>query len=177
MNIRLLLRSEIPVLWQIDRREYIANIYRLTDGKLVLEPHNFDVPDWPPGEREHQTPLLEACFDHGGRGWAAFDGETIAGAAVLEGKLFGSRRDTLQLEWLHVSRDYRKQGLGRTLFEMAAAHAKELGAAKMYISATPSENTVHFYMNRGCSLAPEPDPELLALEPEDIHLLYPIPGR
>jgi hypothetical protein len=40
----------------------------------------------------------------------------------------------------------------------------------MYISATPSENTVNFYMRLGCEIASEPDPELLAREPEDIHL-------
>jgi hypothetical protein len=40
----------------------------------------------------------------------------------------------------------------------------------MYISATPSEHTVDFYMRLGCRLAAEPDPELYAFEPEDIHL-------
>jgi hypothetical protein len=40
-------RHEIPRMWEIDRREYIANIYRLRDGALVLEPHNFDVPGSP----------------------------------------------------------------------------------------------------------------------------------
>ena len=42
----------------------------------------------------------------------------------------------------------------------------------LYVSATPTENTVDFYLNRGCMLAPEPDTKLLAAEPEDIHLLY-----
>ncbi len=174
MNIRLLRREEIPLLWQIDRREYIANIYRLRGGALVLEPHDFEVPGWPPGQQETQMPLLHACYDHGGCGWAAFDDGTIAGAAVLDAKLFGTRRDTLQLEWLHVGRDYRGRGLGASLFGKAAQRAKELGAAKLYISATPSENTVHFYQRRGCVLATEVDPELFAMEPEDIHLEYTI---
>jgi hypothetical protein len=33
---------------------------------------------------------------------------------------------------------------------------------------------VDFYVNRGCALAPEPDPRLLAAEPDDIHHLYPL---
>ena len=37
-----------------------------------------------------------------------------------------------------------------------------------------SSLTVEFYLNRGCVLAPEPDPRLLAAEPDDIHLLYPL---
>ena len=28
----------------------------------------------------------------------------------------------------------------------------------------------------GCALHPAPDPELYALEPEDIHFVYAIPG-
>ncbi len=48
--------------------------------------------------------------------------------------------------------------------------AKELGAKKLYISATPSKNTVNFYMHLGCNLASEINPELYQLEPDDIHL-------
>ncbi len=78
----------------------------------------------------------------------------------------------LQLKFLHVSRDCRGQGTGTKLFHIAVEKAKELGARKLYISATPSENTVNYYMRLGCVLATEIDPELFALEPEDIHLEY-----
>ena len=44
----------------------------------------------------------------------------------------------------------------------------------MYVSATPSENTIHYYPRRGCVLAHQPDPELLALGPEDIHWVYAV---
>jgi N-acetylglutamate synthase-like GNAT family acetyltransferase len=60
--------------------------------------------------------------------------------------------------------------LGTHLFELAKATARERGAKRLYISATPSENTVNFYLRLGCAVAGEPDPELLELEPEDIHL-------
>ena len=54
----------------------------------------------------------------------------------------------------------------------AAAIARERGARLLYVSATPTENTVNFYLRRGCILATPPDPELLALEPDDIHLVF-----
>jgi N-acetylglutamate synthase-like GNAT family acetyltransferase len=54
--------------------------------------------------------------------------------------------------------------------ERAAARARELGAQRLYVSATESENTVDFYLRRGCRLAEEVDPALFALEPNDIHL-------
>ena len=85
-------------------------------------------------------------------------------------KPVGAAKDLIQLEWLHVSRDYRGQGLGAMLIEKARGVARERGAAGLYISATPSENTVNFYRGRGATLVPTPDQELFALEPEDIHL-------
>jgi N-acetylglutamate synthase-like GNAT family acetyltransferase len=76
---------------------------------------------------------------------------------------------------LHVSHAYRNRGLGRTLFEKSVARAREQGARRLYISATPSENTIRFYLSLGCVVTDEVDPDLYELEPEDIHLEYAIP--
>jgi predicted N-acetyltransferase YhbS len=75
----------------------------------------------------------------------------LLGVAILESKFIGSQHDSLQLKFLHVSRDYRKQGIASTLFKLAVEKAKGLGAKKLYISATPSENTVNYYMRLGCA--------------------------
>ncbi len=174
MNTRLLEREEIPLIWQIDRREIVENIYVLQDGKLMLKPDYFDMRGWPPGEAELYTPILMDCHARGGTFWGAFENDRLVGVAVLESKFIRSQHDTLQLKSLHVSRDYRKQGLGTRLFHLAVQKAKSLGAKKLYISATPSENTINYYSRLGCILATEIDPELFALEPEDIHLEYVI---
>lgn len=170
MKIRGLTRSEVPYIWQIDRREVIENIYYLDNGKLVLKPEHYDMRGWPTGEPEHYAPILLDCFDRGGHFWGAFSGELFIGTVVLENRFIGSERDTLQMKFLHVSSNYRKQGLGKRLFFLAAERALELEAKKLYMSATPSENTINFYLNLGCMLATEIDKELFALEPEDIHL-------
>ena len=175
MITRFLRRDEIPLIWQIDRREIVKNIYYLDNGKLVLKPSYFDIQGWPPGEAEHYTPILLDCYDCGGIFWGAFEKDMLFGVAILESRFIGSQQDTLQLKFLHVSRDYRKQGLGTQLFHLAVEKAKVLGAKKLYISATPSENTIDYYLRLGCVLAKEVDPELFALEPEDIHLAYAIP--
>ena len=172
MKIRELTRSEVPYIWQIDRREVIENIYYLKDGKLVLKPEHYDMRGWPNGEPEHYTPNLLDCFDYGGYFWGAFSGELLVGVVVLENRFIGSAKDTLQMKFLHVSNNYRKHGLGKELFLLAAEKAIELEAKKMYISATASENTVNFYLNLGCVLASELDEELYALEPDDIHLEF-----
>lgn len=174
MNIRLLQREEIPLIWQIDRREIVQNIFLLENGQLVLTPDYFDIQGWPPGEAEQYTPILLDCHDRGGTFWGAFENHLLIGVAVLESKFIGSQQDTLQLKFLHVSRDYRKRGIASTLFKLAVEKAKALGARKLYISATPSEHTVNYYARLGCVLAAETDPELFALEPEDIHLEYRI---
>ena len=177
-SIRKLERSELPDIWSIDRREFIERIYQQHDSELVLKDHYFDVPGWTPGMPERDAHAFLDCFDRGGTFYGAFydaglDAELDAGligASVLESRFIGANRDQLQLKFLHVSRQYRGTGVGRVLFETSAARAKDLGACKLYISATPSENTIRFYFSRGCQLATDIDPALFELEPEDIHL-------
>jgi hypothetical protein len=40
----------------------------------------------------------------------------------------------------------------------------------MLVSATPSAHTVRFYQGGGYELMPQPLPELLEREPEDVHM-------
>jgi predicted N-acetyltransferase YhbS len=136
----------------------------------VLRPQHYDLAGWPPGEAELYTPILLDCFDRGGWFHGSFERGKLVGVVVLESKFIGHRKDQLQLKFLHVSNSYRKQGLGAQLFELAKAKARERGARQLYISATPSENTINFYLRLGCTVAGEPDPDLFELEPEDIHL-------
>lgn len=174
ISFRHLSRTEVAQIWSIDRSEVIHSIYVMEGGQLILKPAYFDAKGWPPGTVEETTPSLLACFDRGGWCWGAFDDDKLVGAAILESKFMGAAQDQLQLKFLHVSSAYRQQGLGKQLFEKARAEARTRGARQMYISATPSENTIHFYQQRGCVLVAQPDPELFALEPEDIHLVCPV---
>ena len=111
----MLTPEEIPLLWRVDRREYIANIYRFQDGELVLEAHDFDVPGWQDGHEEQTAPRLLAALERGGRAWGAFDGDTVAGmsaiptgevAHALEGLLEGTLpRSPLESEpWARAPR-------------------------------------------------------------------------
>ena len=171
---RELSRAEVARICEIDRREVIDSVYYLVDGELVLKPEHYDMQGWPAGEADLYTPLLLDCFDHGGWFYGLFDDEQLVSAAVLESNFIGPDRNLLQLKALHVSRDYRDRGLGRRLFELAKEKARSLGAKGLYISATPSEHTIDFYMRLGCTVTLTPNPELFALEPEDIHLVCAI---
>jgi hypothetical protein len=57
------------------------------------------------------------------------------------------------------------------LFEQVGSElARRVGDTEIVVTATPSENTVRFYLGRGYQPMAEPFPELLELEPEDIHM-------
>lgn len=174
LAFRDLARGEFDRIWTIDRREHIAHIYRLVDGGLKLEAHDIDVPGWHPETVARTTPLLYEMCGRGARFFAAFGGEQLAGVSVLDTLPRGERGDLRQLAFMHVGRDYRGQGLGSRLFDQARVAARELGARGLYISATPSENTIRFYQRCGATLLARPDPDLFALEPEDIHLECPV---
>lgn len=169
---RTLQCDELALVWTIDRREVIHNTFHLVDGALELRPGYFNMQGWPPGDHDLSTRILRDCCDHGGWCYGLFDDTQLVGVAVLESRFIGQPADMLQLVFLHVSCDYRDQGLGRQLFMRAAEVARAQGARRMYISATPSEHTIHFYLGLGCMLSPRPAPALLALEPDDIHLEF-----
>jgi predicted N-acetyltransferase YhbS len=172
VQLRPLTRDEVELIWTIDRSEVHHHIYELRGGQLVRTPRYFEIPGWRPGAAEKETPVLLDCFDRGGTFFGVFDAEALVGMAVLESARVGRASDQIQLAYLYVSRAYRGRGVGTQLFEAAVSFAREADANALYVSATPTENTVDFYLNRGCVLAPEPDPRLLAAEPDDIHLLY-----
>jgi len=170
--MRRLVRDEVELIWTIDRSEIHSHIYVLSEGQLVRTPKYFEVPGWREDAAEKETPVLLDCFDRGGTFLGCWDAGALIGVCVLESARVGRLRDQMQLAYLYVSRTYRGRGVGMRLFEAAVTLAREAGANALYVSATPTENTIDFYLNRGCILAPEPDPRLLAAEPDDIHLLY-----
>jgi GNAT superfamily N-acetyltransferase len=170
--MRPLTRDEIDLIWTIDRSEVHHHIYELRAGQLVRTPNYFEIPGWRPDAVEKETAALLDCFDRGGTFLGVFDAGALIGMGVLESARVGRASDQMQLAYLYVSRPYRGRGVGMQLFEAVVTLAREVGANALYVSATPTENTVDFYVNRGCVLAPDPDPRLLAAEPDDIHLLY-----
>jgi GNAT superfamily N-acetyltransferase len=171
---RALTRDEIDLIWTIDRSEVHHRIYKVVDGRLVLVDAYFEIPGWHPKTIESDTLKLRDCFDRGGIFRGAFDGDALIGVSVVDTKLIESAPDHLQLLYLYVSRSVRGQGVGRRLFAEAAEAARSLDAKALYISAVPTENTVNFYLQRGASLVADPDPDLFAAEPDDVHLTYPL---
>ena len=170
MEIRAVKREEIKDILNIDRSEVINQFYYYQNGTLVLKNKYYNIPGWHPNNIERIIKNLFDLYDNGGSFFGLFQEDRLVGVVALECKFIGSDNNQLQVVFLHIDKNYRKKGYGKILMNKAKERAKELGATKLYISATPSKNTVDFYMHLGCKLAIEINPELYQLEPNDIHL-------
>jgi N-acetylglutamate synthase-like GNAT family acetyltransferase len=87
---------------------------------------------------------------------------------------FGTKKQYIQLENLHVSFNYRHRGIGKKLFELCIEKTKKIGIGKIYISANTSEETQKFYLSIGCKDAMEINRKLAEEEPYDRQMEYEI---
>ena len=140
-----------------------------------LERRNVDVvvPTWSrSGDHEHsvrgRVNAWQPILDRGGTLVGAFDAYTLAGFAIYQPHL---AEDMANLAVLHVSRYYRRKGIGSLLVGEVARLARVDGARRLYVSATPSGSTVEFYRSQGFKPTDEPSEALFALEPNDIHMI------
>jgi len=170
LKIRTIRRSEIEKIKNIDRREIVDKIYYLDGGQLKLKNEFYNIKSWEVSELERNIEHLYKIYDKHGYLVGYFERDKLVGVAALDSEFIGENRDYLQLYFLHVDSKYRGAGIGNKLLKKVIIRAKKLMAKKLYISATPSQNTIDFYINIGCQLVSEPNPALYQLEPRDIHL-------
>jgi predicted N-acetyltransferase YhbS len=113
---------------------------------------------------------IEFCrsvLARGGELLGAVDGERTVGLAIVHPTF---EPPLAWLAFLHVSRPDRRRGAAQALWAAAVEMSKAAGAQSIYVSATPTESAVGFYLRQGCRLAQPVHPDLFAAEPEDIHL-------
>lgn len=171
--IRALPGSELERIGEVDRSEHITGLFRYRDGVLARRAADERVPPWhPTGADEHSVaarvtqwrPILE----RGGTLLGAFDGEALAGFAIYRPRL---AEGIANLAALFVGQPYRRRGVASRLAGEVVRLARGDGARRLYVSATPSDSAVGFYRRFGFEPTDEPNAELFALEPEDIHLI------
>ena len=174
MRVSRLQADDVSLIATIDRSEHVDLEYRVIDGELQQVPATIvEVPAWDatgsgPFSVAAHIAFCESVVARGGILLGAFDGEQPAGLAIVHPAF-----EPL-LAWLaslHVSRPYRRKGAAQALWNVAADIAVASGAESIYVSATPTESAVGFYLRQGCRLADPVHPDLFAAEPEDIHLV------
>ncbi|MBT8211502.1 MAG: GNAT family N-acetyltransferase [Acidimicrobiia bacterium] len=171
MEIKTLGPGDLGLFAEIDRTEVIKALYEVHDGELVSRDELIAVSPWNPvGDGPHSVAAmqdgLEPLIEGGAVFLGAFEGDDVAGLAMVDPDF---EPPMAWLPLLHVSRPYRRAGVATALWEESVRLALQAGADSMYVSATPSDSAVGFYLSRGCTIAPSPHPDLFAMEPEDIH--------
>ncbi|HEV7763198.1 MAG TPA: GNAT family N-acetyltransferase [Acidimicrobiales bacterium] len=165
-------RAELSRIVEIDRRERIDVLYDQHGSELVARHGHWSASAWDPeGHGEHsveaQVHTLEHYVDGGGIALGAFAGGRLVGVGAVVAHL---RPGIAQLAYLHVSAPSRATGIGSCLSGQLEQIARTAGDSDMVVSATPSGNTVRFYLGRGFQPMAEPLAELFELEPDDVHM-------
>jgi len=172
LTIRRMRSEGLERIRDIDRSEVIRVAYRQDGRAIVAFDVNWDDNGWLEGDGEHSFGRMirgaRRQLDLGSTAIGAFDREKLAGIAIYRPRL---TRSVAQLALLHVSHGYRRQGVASRLYDEILRMAREDGATHLYVSATPTESAVGFYTSKGFKPTDRPHPELLAEEPDDIHMV------
>jgi GNAT superfamily N-acetyltransferase len=126
---------------------------------------------WPTRSTQEWAPAIgrwQGFVRDRGTAIGAFDGDRLVGIAVMRLRL---TKDTDELAGLYVDRAWRRRGVATMLVDEVERLARERGAKRLYVSSSEADAAVGFYLNRGFGPTDSPHPELLALEPRDIHMV------
>ena len=146
-----------------DRFQEVQNVWRMENGRLVLNYQPF-TETWSPEQRRKKAgEILSGRYIT----FCAVEGDAVVGEIMLLPELNENR---LIIDSFHVSRAFRRRGIGRRLVETAADYARGHGASALYASCCSAEETIDFYKAMGFRLSEHPIPSRVEDEPFDIQM-------
>lgn len=151
-------------------RYQITKQVKFKQGNGFAFKDNYFVDDWDEEEKVQRALALQETVKKGGFVIGAYVRCKLVGFASLESQVFGRSSKYVQLSLIHVSKGFRYGGIGRKLFQLCCAKAKEWDAEKLYISSHPSRETQEFYCALGCRPAEEINVRIYEKEPLDLQL-------
>ncbi len=154
-----------------DRRQSTKREWKLKNGRYILEHSPYD-DDWSHDDRRRIERYLVDCISSGGMVEGAYSGRDLLGFVSVDGAFLEGMTGFVNMEYLHVAKDFRGKGIGSILFSLACDFARGMGADKLYISANPAEETVAFYRAVGCDFAALFDRGHVDNSPYDCQLEY-----
>lgn len=177
MEIKQLKISDIHInmLNYFNRYQEVTQCWEKNENNWVLEDVSY-IRDWNEDKKKWAINYFLQCIEQGGMILGAFDEYKLIGFAKIDGKLFGSLNQYINLSLLLISNEYRHQGLGRRLFMTVCERAISLNAKKLYISAHSAKDAIAFYKKMGCKDAQEIIQELID-KPCDLQLEYQLCHR
>ncbi|MBR0081507.1 MAG: GNAT family N-acetyltransferase [Clostridia bacterium] len=146
-----------------DRSQEVQNVWCMENGRLVLKFRPF-TETWSPEQRRKKAgEILSGRYST----FCAFEGDAVVGEIMLMPERNGNR---LIIDSFHVSRAFRRRGIGRRLIEAAAEYARGRGASALYASCCSAEETIDFYRAMGFRLSEHPIPSRAEDDPFDIQM-------
>lgn len=150
---REVIPADLDRLGDIDRSERIESIYVQEGSRLETREGDFSAPPWrAKGESGHSVDAQRReCGRYlaaGGRGLVALAEKRLVGIGVMKPHV---RPGVAQLAY-----GYRGRGIGGHLADELETFARAEGDTSMVVSATPSLNTVRFYLGQGFEPMAEP---------------------
>ena len=167
IRIELLSKSNfcLESLDLYNRKHNVSKVYRYIDGEYKLVECIY-IEDWDLNEKRL---IARRISSDDYITYLALDNDKVVGFIGLLKKLNGSY---MILDMMHVSNEYRGQGIGRSLFEKGIEEARKAQAKALYISACSSEETIAFYKAMGSQLTNNPIKEMVDNEPFDLQMIY-----
>lgn len=150
-----------------NRQQKITRIYVKKDDTYVLEAQP-GVMDW---SIDKKREVAKDLTDNAYIAYLALEEERIVGFMSLVKELVGER---MILDMMQVDADFRGRGIGRILWDKAVEEARIHGAKELYISACPSEETIHFYKAMGAEITNSPIRSIADEEPYDLQMVCQI---
>lgn len=154
-----------------ERHQVVQKCWRKVNNKWTIQDAPF-IDQWSEEDYSILVKCLKNTIQTGGVVFGAFLEGQLKGFASVEPVLFGKNQEYMDLSSIHVSEDMRGHGIGKQLFQLAAAWAKSNGAKKLYISAHSAVESQAFYHAMGCVEAMEYKKEHVEQEPYDRQLEY-----
>ena len=135
--------DEVTRIGEIDRTERIRTGYEYSGSELQQLDVVWDSPPWmAEGDGEYSVAaFIGFCRDHlrrNGRLYGAFDGDQLAGVAIVEERFEG---ELAWLVFLHVTDPYRRQGVGTALWTRAVDRARSAGRYYYAYQDQPSQKS------------------------------------
>lgn len=173
MDYRKLSYAElnIDLFSNFHRYQEVTKCWRKENGRWVIKDISF-IDDWGQEEYKILVKHLKNTLKTKGVVYGAFLNNKLKGFASVEYDFIDKNKEYFDLSSLHVSKDMRGCGIGKTLFEMAAKWAKNSGAKKLYISSHSAVETQKFYKTMGCIEALVYNEKHVENEPYDCQLEY-----
>jgi len=167
--------DDVDRLADIDRSEEIERICRIENGREIWTEAGHECLGWDKKQLDELRLRFLSELERGGAAVGAYYGERLAGFALLGHRPPGFQADMLTLELMYVGRPYRRRGIATRLMQLLSRTASARGAKSLYISSTETSSAVGFYRSMGSEYTSDPDPDMLAKEPLDIHMIRPLP--